>query len=494
MPFVGARFKTYVADDDITAAQIAADAVNTSELVDDAVTSAKIADNAIITALIADDAITSAKIADDAITSALIADDAITAALIATGAVTNDGLNVTAITSQTAETTVADDDVILIYDTSASAFRKMTKSNFVGEILTSSSTISVTHSSHGLAVGDVIRPSSTNNQYTKSQADTEANAEVIGIVTTVTDTNNYTMTISGEISAAAAVPNSAAGTVLYLSESSAGALTATEPTTAAQVSKPVAIVTEQNAKMIMLPFRGEKVSTGLDTKAPNSVNYLVGTASADLSAEIVVGTSPGGELGGTWASPTIDDNIIDEANLKSDNSPTDNHVLTAKASAAGGLTWAAPTTTFVGCRAYTTSVQSISHNTDVAIEFGGENFKAGITHSTSSDTDEFTIVTAGYYQMHMFGRLAGANDYILTLATIKNQPDGGSLTDIGFNGAGGPSDNAINDPSINASCIYYLNVDDVIRFTVRHYNSANAARNTAVVSGMSIIAEIWKIG
>jgi hypothetical protein len=40
--------------------------------------------------------------------------------------------------------------------------------------------------------------------------------------------------------------------------------------------------------------------------APDSVDYLVGTASAGLSAEIVVGTSPGGELGGTWASPTVD--------------------------------------------------------------------------------------------------------------------------------------------------------------------------------------------
>jgi hypothetical protein len=35
-------------------------------------------------------------------------------------------------------------------------------------------------------------------------------------------------------------------------------------------------------------------------------DYLVGTAHGDLSAEIVVGTSPGGELGGTWASPTVD--------------------------------------------------------------------------------------------------------------------------------------------------------------------------------------------
>ena len=40
--------------------------------------------------------------------------------------------------------------------------------------------------------------------------------------------------------------------------------------------------------------------------APTDVDYLVGTASAGLSNEIVVGTSPGGELGGTWASPTVD--------------------------------------------------------------------------------------------------------------------------------------------------------------------------------------------
>ena len=40
--------------------------------------------------------------------------------------------------------------------------------------------------------------------------------------------------------------------------------------------------------------------------APDTADYLVGTAQAGLSAEIVVGTTPGGELGGTWASPTVD--------------------------------------------------------------------------------------------------------------------------------------------------------------------------------------------
>lgn len=43
--------------------------------------------------------------------------------------------------------------------------------------------------------------------------------------------------------------------------------------------------------------------------APTTVDYLVGTADAGLSAEIVVGTTPGGELGGTWASPTLDDSV-----------------------------------------------------------------------------------------------------------------------------------------------------------------------------------------
>ena len=40
--------------------------------------------------------------------------------------------------------------------------------------------------------------------------------------------------------------------------------------------------------------------------APTDADYLVGTANPSLSAEIVVGTTPGGELGGTWGSPTVD--------------------------------------------------------------------------------------------------------------------------------------------------------------------------------------------
>ena len=40
--------------------------------------------------------------------------------------------------------------------------------------------------------------------------------------------------------------------------------------------------------------------------APTGADYLVGTAQGALTAEIVVGAAPAGELGGTWAAPTVD--------------------------------------------------------------------------------------------------------------------------------------------------------------------------------------------
>ena len=49
-----------------------------------------------------------------------------------------DTLDTSVFTSQTAETSVASDDVILIFDTSASAFRKMTRANFTAGLATSS--------------------------------------------------------------------------------------------------------------------------------------------------------------------------------------------------------------------------------------------------------------------------------------------------------------------------------------------------------------------
>ncbi len=42
------------------------------------------------------------------------------------------------------------------------------------------------------------------------------------------------------------------------------------------------------------------------TGAPGAADYLLGTINAGLANGIVVGTAPQGELGGSWASPTVD--------------------------------------------------------------------------------------------------------------------------------------------------------------------------------------------
>ena len=58
--------------------------------------------------------------------------------------------------------------------------------------------------------------------------------------------------------------------------------------------------------------------------APSGADYLVGTSNGGLSAEIVVGTTPGGELGGTWDSPTIDTTHSGSSHSSVPYTPTDN--------------------------------------------------------------------------------------------------------------------------------------------------------------------------
>lgn len=96
----------------------------------------------------------------------------------------------------------------------------------------------VTQSSHGFAVGDILKHA--GGVYQKAQSNSVASAQVVGIVTGIIDTNNFTLVSSGYVTGLSGLT---ASIVYYLSPSSAGAMTATEPTTVGQVSKPVFIAT-----------------------------------------------------------------------------------------------------------------------------------------------------------------------------------------------------------------------------------------------------------
>lgn len=117
---------------------------------------------------------------------------------------------------------------------------------------------SVTQSSHGFSVGDVLYYSS--GSYAKAQADAAATLGLF-IVSAVANTNTFTATLSGKISGLSSLT---AGQYYFLSASTAGLLTTTEPTTG--YSNPIffALSTTEG---VVLPFRPAQIDTTLTTIA-----------------------------------------------------------------------------------------------------------------------------------------------------------------------------------------------------------------------------------
>ena len=131
-------------------------------------------------------------------------------------------------------------------------------------------TISVTQNSHGLSIGYPVKVSG-NGTFAHATADSEANADAVGIIIEST-TNTMLIALSGKVTVDAALPsgNVAAGTVLYLPVS-AGKLTATGPTGNTQIAKPMAVVSYLNSEMILINYRGEVISTAGVAIADNAI-------------------------------------------------------------------------------------------------------------------------------------------------------------------------------------------------------------------------------
>lgn len=113
----------------------------------------------------------------------------------------------------------------------------------------------ITQVGHGFAVEDVVRFNGTD--YVLAQANTAANAEVAGIITGVNG-NDITIQQSGYVDGL--FSGLTPGTVYFLSSSVAGLLTATEPTTIGDVSKPMFLATSATSGWI-LHYRGLVVTS-----------------------------------------------------------------------------------------------------------------------------------------------------------------------------------------------------------------------------------------
>lgn len=160
-------------------------------------------------------------------------------------------------------------------------------------------TQSVGQTAHGFAVGNVIRSNGTADQYTKAQADSAADAEVIGIVSTVIDANNFIYTTEGIITSG--VPTNTAGTVYFLDPSTAGALTSTKPTTAGQVVKPLVVIENSATRAYFHNHLGVLLSAANATPysptvggtgvANNAANTLTFTGNFSLGLTLSANTS-----------------------------------------------------------------------------------------------------------------------------------------------------------------------------------------------------------
>ena len=133
------------------------------------------------------------------------------------------------------------------------------------------STSDITQSSHGFAVKDAIRHN--GSAWVKAQANA-ASTLALGIVTAVTDSNNFTIAQSGRFELSS--HGLTVGQWFYLDASNAGGLTATEP----DISQPIVYV-ESASFIYVYQYRPTNLLVnGTDLIQDNSVT----------SAKIVDGT------------------------------------------------------------------------------------------------------------------------------------------------------------------------------------------------------------
>lgn len=116
--------------------------------------------------------------------------------------------------------------------------------------------IAVAQNGHGLTVGNAIYCTGANT-YAKALADAAATSDVVGVVSVDVGTDDFIYCASGKMTTG--VPAVAAGSVLFLSDATAGLLTTTEPTAAGHVSLPIAIVLENAVSMIVYSWRGIEI-------------------------------------------------------------------------------------------------------------------------------------------------------------------------------------------------------------------------------------------
>jgi hypothetical protein len=162
----------------------------------------------------------------------------------------------------------------------------------------------------GACVGTVVRVTSTGG-ITRAQANDRTNAESIGVVTAIS-TTSATVALIGEISGASLTTKLlgagtfSTGCVYFLSTTTPGGVTVTEPTGSGTVSKPILIATGVTGA-IVLPYRGQYIDlVGVSGACGEGLDTIVIPITSEGDTEANFKLRPGSVMAVSSASYTED--------------------------------------------------------------------------------------------------------------------------------------------------------------------------------------------
>ena len=224
----------------------------------------------------------------------------------------------------------------------------------------------------------------------------------------------------------------------------------------------------------------------VDIVVPSSVtaNRTITIPDASFTVPQVTNATHSGEVTGATAL-TIADNIVDEANLKVSNTPTNGYMLTAQSGNTGGLTWAEAAgggveniTTFRLSTNFTMGTGAdITTNWGVT---GGAQLGTAISESSGI----FTFPQTGYYMIEsqlFLQRIQGDSDYIGI--EIKATTNNSSYATIFQNYTFIPNTANIHHYVYGSSI---FDVTDVSNYKVKLAYQSESATNIRVVGNTSM--------
>jgi hypothetical protein len=391
-------------DGSIDLAHMSANSVDSAQYVDGSIDTAHIAADQITSALIADDQIDSEHYVDGSIDTAHIADDAVTTAKIADnvtlgGNVTVSGnLTVSGDTTTINTATLEVEDPLIslasgnnssdavdigmygLYDTSGSQdlygglFRDASDGKWrLFKDNQAVPTTTVNTSGTGYAVGSLVanlEGAVTGNADTATALATgrtiASTGDVVWTSASFTGSGNVTGTATIQANAVDSAEITAGS--IDLAHMSVNSIDSPQYVDGSIDLAHMSANSVDSAQYVDGSIDTIHIADDAVTaaKLANSINTEIaantaktGITSGQASAITantakVTNATHSGEVTGSGAL-TIADNIVDEANLKISNAPTDGYVLSAESANTGGLTWAAVSTSAIGDNSVTYS-------------------------------------------------------------------------------------------------------------------------------------------